>query len=83
MEDAEGLTLFHLPGVNRESVPGILKDFERVRLPRASKIQNHSRVASDRKSPEVIFHNQMYNSTYGGIRDCLSRLDAGQEMIAI
>lgn len=80
MEDGEGFVLFNDVGVNRSTVPVILKDFDRVRRQRASKIQNHTRMAQERSS-EAIFNNQMYNSTYPGIKKCLSRLNAGVDMI--
>jgi salicylate hydroxylase len=83
IEDAEGFVLFNSPGVTRTSLPDMLKDFDRGRRQRASKIQNHTREVHDRKSPEVIFKDQMYNSTYDGIRKCLSRLNAGKEMIPV
>lgn len=83
IEDAEGFVLFNSSGVSRTSVPDILKDFDRVRRARASKIQNHTREVHDRKSADVIFKNSMYNSTYDGIRRCLSRLNAGEEMIPV
>jgi len=40
VEDAEGFRLFLQPGVTRDDVPNILKDFDSVRRPRASTIQN-------------------------------------------
>ena len=83
IEDAEGFVLFNETDVNRASVPNILKDFDRVRRERASKIQNHTREVQVRETPEVVFKNQMYNSTYGGIRECLTRLDAGEDMISL
>lgn len=83
MEDAEGLSLFNKSNVSRSDVASILADFDSVRRPRASQIQNHTRQAHDRRDPETVWKNQLYNNTYGGIEKCLARLKAGEEMIQI
>jgi salicylate hydroxylase len=83
IEDAEGFSLFNRPDISRETVPNILKDFERVRRSRASKIQDITREAHERKSPEQMFKHNLYNWTYPGIHKCLQNLNDGKEMIAI
>lgn len=83
VEDAEGFVLFNGAGTDRESVPRILQDFDRVRRPRASRIQNHTREAHERKSPEAMYKDTKYNWTYPGIHECLNRLKAGSDMIPL
>ncbi|KAF4335203.1 salicylate hydroxylase [Fusarium beomiforme] len=52
VEDAEGLRLFLQQGVTSEHVPGLLKDFDSVRRPRASLIQNNTRKAKNKRTAE-------------------------------
>ncbi|KAE8417514.1 hypothetical protein BDV36DRAFT_283708 [Aspergillus pseudocaelatus] len=81
IEDAEGFRLFNQPNVSREGIPDLLKDFDRVRRPRASKIQNHTRQAHQKASAQDLWMYTDYNYTYPGILECLRRLNAGEEMI--
>ncbi|OJJ43050.1 hypothetical protein ASPZODRAFT_154795 [Penicilliopsis zonata CBS 506.65] len=83
MEDAEAFRLFNQEGVSRDSVPSILKDFDRVRRPRASMIQNTSRQSLDRRTAGSVYKNVLYNWVYPGVFECLRRLDAGEEMVQI
>ena len=78
IEDGEGLSLFIDQHVDRESIGRVLQDFERVRRARASRIQNITRHVHEKKTAENIWKNMQYNFTYGGVRDCLAKLDAGQ-----
>lgn len=82
-EDAEAFTLLNSPNITRASVPAILKDIDRVRRRRASQIQNNTRETLDRKTPDAIYKHMKYNYTYPGIKECLRRLDAGEEMIPV
>jgi salicylate hydroxylase len=81
VEDAEGFRLFLGAHVNRENVSDILRDFDRVRRPRASQIQNNTRQAADKRTAEEVYSFAKYNWTYPGIREGLRRLDAGEELI--
>lgn len=80
IEDGEGLSLFIDQPVSRETVPEVLKDFDRARRVRASKVQSITRKVHEKISTEAMWENQKYNFTYRGIRDLLSRQDAGQEI---
>lgn len=82
IEDGEGFELFNGANVDKESVPSILKVFDSVRRPRASRIQMQTRDAQQRKDPDKIYQNTKYNFTYPGVQECLARLEAGQPMIA-
>ncbi|KAL4946062.1 hypothetical protein BDV06DRAFT_235611 [Aspergillus oleicola] len=81
IEDAEGFRLFTERTVSRDQVTAMLKDFDRVRRPRASQIQNHTRQAHHKASAEDLWRYTDYNYTYPGVVECLRRLDAGDEMI--
>ena len=80
----EGLhALLGEANVGRDSVPKLLKDYDRVRRPRASQIQNTTRQAHHQVAPEQIYSNSMYNWTYPGMKECLRRLNAGEVMIEV
>ncbi|KAL3495040.1 hypothetical protein BJX62DRAFT_246391 [Aspergillus germanicus] len=81
VEDAEGFRLFLGAHVNRDNVPDILRDFDRVRRPRASQIQNNTRKAAKKRTAEEVYSFAKYNWTYPGIREGLRRLNAGEELI--
>lgn len=84
IEDAEAVhALFGKRAVARDLVPGLLEEFDRVRRPRASQIQNNTREAHVRKSPEKLYEHSLYNWTYPGFETCKARLDAGQPMIQL
>ncbi|KAH7384684.1 hypothetical protein BKA66DRAFT_83940 [Pyrenochaeta sp. MPI-SDFR-AT-0127] len=80
IEDGEGLSLFIDQQVSRESVLDVLRDFDRVRRARASKIQAITRTVHEKKTPETMWKNTSYNFSYAGIRDCLAKLHDGQEI---
>jgi salicylate hydroxylase len=80
IEDGEGLSLFIDQAVSRETVPDVLRDFDRTRRVRASKIQLITRSLHSKMSAEAVWENQRYNFTYHGIRDLLAKQDAGQEI---
>lgn len=80
IEDGEGLSLFIDQAASRQTVPEILRDFDRARRVRASKVQSITRQVHDKISAEAMWENQKYNFTYHGIRDLLARLDAGQQI---
>lgn len=80
IEDGEAMSLFVDQAVSRDMVGSVLKDFDRVRQVRASKIQAITRSVHESKSPETMWKNQQYNFTYGGIREWLDRLQAGQDI---
>ncbi|KAL2837585.1 hypothetical protein BJX68DRAFT_280156 [Aspergillus pseudodeflectus] len=75
VEDAEGFRLFLQPGITRDDVPRLLKDFDRVRRPRASRIQENTRKAADKRTAEEVYMYEKINWTYGGIFEELDRLD--------
>lgn len=74
VEDAEGFRLFLQPGVSRDDVPGLLKDYDRVRRPRASRIQDNTRKAADKRTAEEVYMYEDINWTYAGIFEELERL---------
>jgi salicylate hydroxylase len=83
VEDAEGFELFNAMDVSRDSVSKVLRDFDRVRRPRASQIQNNTRDAQARKDAYTMYKHTMYNWIYPGVQVCLDRLNAGEEMLPI
>ncbi|KAL3480493.1 FAD/NAD(P)-binding domain-containing protein [Aspergillus californicus] len=74
VEDAEGFRLFLQPGVSRDDVPRLLKDFDSVRRPRASTIQDNTRKAADKRTAEEVYMYEKINWTYGGIFEELEHL---------
>ncbi|KAK2041367.1 FAD/NAD(P)-binding domain-containing protein [Colletotrichum somersetense] len=55
VEDADGFRLFLRDVVSREDVPSILQDFDSVRRPRASTIQQNTRKAMDKRTAEEVY----------------------------
>jgi len=80
VEDAEGFRLFLQPGVTRDDVPNILKDFDSVRRPRASTIQNNTRKVVDKRTAEEVTQFEKINWTYPGITEGLARVKVGQNL---
>ncbi|PSN64651.1 FAD binding domain protein [Corynespora cassiicola Philippines] len=76
IEDGEGLSLFIDQEVSRDGVGEVLRDFDRARRSRATKVQNITRSVHDNKTPESVWANIQYNFTYSGIRDYLAKMDA-------
>jgi hypothetical protein len=74
VEDAQGFRLFLEPGIMREDVPEILKDFDSVRRPRACQIQENARKAVERRTAEDVYRLEKYNWTYPGIVEGLRRV---------
>jgi salicylate hydroxylase len=72
IEDAEGFRLFLGPKATTSHVPAILEDFDSVRRPRASQIQNNTRMAAARKSAEDIYRFEQFNWNYPGIMVALN-----------
>ncbi|CAK7221497.1 hypothetical protein SBRCBS47491_004545 [Sporothrix bragantina] len=85
IEDAEAFSLFNVSAdtIVRDAVPGILEQINRVRQPRASRIQQITRESQRQKSSTERFHTMNYNYTYPGVVECLARLDAGQPLIPV
>ncbi len=81
VEDAEGFRLFDAANVDRESVSRILADFDSVRRPRASQIQDNTRKAVDKRTAEDVYSFPKYNWTYPGIVEGLRRTKAGEKLI--
>ena len=78
VEDAEGFRLFLQPNVSREDVPRLLKEFDSVRRPRASLIQDNTRKAADKRTAEEVYMYEKTNWTYAGIwkeLECLKSRD--------
>ncbi|CVK96704.1 related to salicylate 1-monooxygenase [Fusarium mangiferae] len=67
VEDAEGFRLFLQNDVTSEHVTELLKDFDSVRRPRASQIQNNTRKAKNKRTAEEVYMFEKINWTYGGI----------------
>lgn len=80
VEDAEGLRLLNDIGVTRENVGKALVDFDSVRRPRASQIQDNTRSSVVRQK-ENFEAFQKYNWTYPGIVEGLKRVKAGEELV--
>ncbi|PVH85179.1 FAD binding domain protein [Cadophora sp. DSE1049] len=81
VEDGEAFRLFNLGTVSRVDVAGILEDFDSVRRPRASQIQNNTRKAVNKRTPEEVYSFSKYNWTYPGVVEGLRRVKAGEELI--
>ncbi|KAJ0419705.1 hypothetical protein BJY00DRAFT_324237 [Aspergillus carlsbadensis] len=81
VEDAEGFRLLLASDVTYEVVPQLLRDWDSVRRPRASQIQNHTRKSVLRKSAEDIARFERYNWTYPGIHKALRQVKAGEPLI--
>ncbi|KAH7254284.1 uncharacterized protein BKA55DRAFT_614443 [Fusarium redolens] len=69
VEDAEGFRLFLQQGITSEHVPELLQDFDSVRRPRASQIQNNTRKAKNKRTAEEVYMFEKINWTYGGIME--------------
>ncbi|KAF7588660.1 hypothetical protein BBP40_005411 [Aspergillus hancockii] len=74
VEDAEGFRLFLQPNISRQDVPRLLKEFDSVRRPRASIIQDNTRKAADKRTAEEVYMYEKINWTYGGILNELDHL---------
>jgi salicylate hydroxylase len=83
VEDAEGFRLFLRPGITRDDVPSILKDYDSVRRPRASQVQIHTKAVQKIRNAEDAMKHQKYHFTYPGIVEGLKRVKAGEELIQI
>lgn len=83
IEDAEAFRLFNMSQVVRSSVPAILSQWDRIRRPRASRIQNNTRDAQAQKNPETLYKHIKYYWTYPGVQVCLDRLNAGEQMLEV
>lgn len=83
IEDAEGFELFNRPGVTAADVPRILKEFDSVRRPRASQIQDNTRQSVAKKSAEEVLRFERYNWTYPGVIEGLRRVQAGEDLIQL
>lgn len=81
VEDAEGFRLFLKPRVSPDDVPQILKDFDSVRRPRASVIQNNTRQAVDKRTAEEVYMYEKENWTYPGIEKALARLKSEEDRV--
>lgn len=74
VEDAEGFRLFLQPDISRSSVHEVLKNFDRVRRPRASQIQDNTRKAHDKRTAEEVYMFERINWTYAGVIESLQSL---------
>ncbi|KAH7084893.1 hypothetical protein BKA63DRAFT_401100 [Paraphoma chrysanthemicola] len=74
VEDAEGFRIFLQPDVSSSSVHDLLKDFDRVRRPRASQIQDNTRKAHDKRTAEEVYMFEKINWTYPGVIESLQKL---------
>jgi len=81
VEDAEGFRIFLKPGVGRGDVPDLLRDYDSVRRPRASQIQENTRQAQDKRSAEDVMRFDKYNWTYPGVLEGLRRVQAGKAVV--
>ncbi|PYI26518.1 FAD/NAD(P)-binding domain-containing protein [Aspergillus indologenus CBS 114.80] len=76
IEDAEAFRLFLGEHVTPEAVPALLRDLDRVRRPRASRIQVNNVQARGRKSAQEVHRFRRFNWTYPGIVAEVRRLNA-------
>lgn len=74
IEDAEGFRLFLGPHVTPDAVPSILNDFDGIRRPRASEIQENTRNAAARKSANDISRFEKVNWVYPGVMEMAKRI---------
>lgn len=81
VEDAEAFRLFNDVGISRESVARALADFDSVRRPRASQIQDNTPKAVEKRTTEDFYSFAKYNWTYPGIVEGLRRVKAGETLI--
>ncbi|PYH95894.1 FAD binding domain protein [Aspergillus ellipticus CBS 707.79] len=81
IEDGEGFRLFLGDHVTRDNVPSLLVDFDRVRRPRASRIQRNTSQTMGRYSEKEVHQFRRLNWTYPGIWEGLRRVRAGEELI--
>ncbi|PYH78345.1 FAD/NAD(P)-binding domain-containing protein [Aspergillus uvarum CBS 121591] len=80
IEDAEAFRLFLGEHVTAEAVPALLRDLDRVRRPRASRIQVNNVQARGRKSAQEVHRFRRFNWTYPGIVAEVGRLNAEQRV---
>ncbi|KAI8938473.1 hypothetical protein NX059_004365 [Plenodomus lindquistii] len=80
IEDGEGMSIFIDQMVNRETVPELLRDFDRVRRVRATKVHANTREVHEKRNPEQMWKNVSYNMTYNGFRDAMAKLDRGEQI---
>ncbi|USP78368.1 salicylate 1-monooxygenase [Curvularia clavata] len=83
VEDAEGFRLFLQPGTSRMTVPQLLKDFDSVRRPRASQIQDNTRKSHDKRTADDIHTFEKINWTYPGILEGLRRVKSGENIVQL
>lgn len=83
IEDAAALALFNDPEFDQYTVPEVLEKIESVRRKRASQIQTWTREYQAWKKTAMDPAYTRYCWTYPGIKTCLQRLEAGQEMIEL
>lgn len=83
VEDAEGFRLFLQPNIAREDVPAVLRNFDMVRRPRASTIQNNTRKAVDKRTAEEVYQFEKVNWTYPGILEGLERVKSDRSLVEI
>lgn len=83
VEDAEGFRLFIRPGITRDDVPGILKNFDSVRRARATQVQSYARATQAQKRPEDVLKFERFCYTYPGIVRGLERVRAGEEIVQV
>ncbi|RBR14193.1 hypothetical protein FVER53590_07698 [Fusarium verticillioides] len=75
VEDTEGFRLFLQKCVTSEHVPELPKDFDTVRRPRASQIQDNTRKAKNKRTAEGVYMLEKINWTYGGIMEELKAVE--------
>lgn len=71
LEDADALRLLQAPDIKRDRIPHILVTIEKARLPRASKVQLHSRVSAGAVLDEEGRKRMIFNWTYDGIESVM------------
>ncbi|RAH66840.1 FAD/NAD(P)-binding domain-containing protein [Aspergillus aculeatinus CBS 121060] len=76
IEDAEAFRLFLGEHVTAEAVPALLRDLDRVRRPRASRIQVNNVQARGRTSAQEVHRFRRFNWTYPGVLAEVRRLNA-------
>jgi salicylate hydroxylase len=83
VEDAEGFRLFLRPGITRDDVPSILKEYDSVRRARATQVQSYARATQAQKKPEDVLKYERYCYTYPGIVKGLECVRAGEDIVQV
>lgn len=80
VQDTKGFKLFYSSGLTLEALPAKLRDFDVVRRPRASQIQDNTRKLVGKRSLEELERFDRCNRTYPKIVEGSRRVNVGREL---